>query len=1418
MGYLRSDRQRANPIKSRMLRSLLTLLILPICLASTGAVTGDTTLLPQDAHAWIRAHQLIIQPTEVQGSFLAVNIEKDYEARINARGFTVSGPVADPRWCASIEVLGLARDHTRKSAWYASACDRSDTELLWKGDGLDVQYLHGPDGLRQNFLVHQRPQGAGALRVDMRYGGGLQALADGSNGLLFFDADGIARFSYSGLKVWDACGQVLEASLFGDERCTGAIAIVVDDSRAIYPLTIDPVATTQNRLLTGALAGGQYGFAVSTAGDVNGDGYSDIAIGAPQANAGQAVEGVVYVFYGSSAGIGVAPNVVLESNLAGSQFGYSLNTAGDVNGDGYSDLIVGAPTWESDAGTQDQEGSAWIFHGSATGLSTVPNIILQPNVPTQYMGYSVDGIGDVNNDGYSDVIAGAWLAALPSFQEGAAYVYLGSAAGLTNTFANRLERNQSAAQFGASVAGAGDVNGDGYSDVAVGAYRYDVVGPGADDGAVFIYQGGPTGLGAAINPAPSQTLNATGISIAFGWSVSSAGDVNGDGYSDLIVGDWRDNIGGPLQEGTAHIFHGSAAGLGAVPARTLQSGNTTANGWFGRSVSTVGDVNGDGYGDVLVGAVTLTNGQGLEGAGLLYLGSSTGIPSNAFLQYELNIAGANMGESVSGAGDVNGDGYSDFLIGAKLYGVNGGTTVYHGGTYGVAVTPSTTRYSGSNGARLGWSLSNAGDINGDGYSDMVAGAPDATNGQAGEGLAYVHYGSTTGLSGVPNVTLEVNVAGARFGASVSSAGDVNGDGYADVIIGAPLSGGIGRSYVFMGGVGGLAPTAALVLTGTAGSEFGTGVCTAGDVNSDGYADVIIGAPGTATARVYRGTSAGLSAAAPVLLNGAAGSRYGAAVGTAGDVNGDGFSDVIVGAPLFSNGQANEGGAFVYHGGYPALSTLVATQLEVNMANAGFGTSVAGAGDMNGNGFYEVVVGADQWASGQASEGGAFVFYGSIGGTLAAGYSTIQPNVVNARLGYSVSEAGDMNGDGYADIVTGAPYLSSGQVEEGRLYITPGSPAGIGTTTSVEINVAGVRMGWGVAGGGDVDGDGYSDVIGGGPFASPTLTEEGSIFLFRGNQARSLDRRTRQLDADLVTPMSTNSVDFANFSWFGIGHRARSPIGRTRGKLRWEVVFEGQPFTGSPITNSVANTGMGAAWTDLGVGGVEIRELIAKVPGHLRYKWRVRVEYPLNKLIDGQRFSRWFYGYASGLGDIGILPVELLSFEGRPLSDGNLIIWVTASESGSDRFIVERSRDGTSFQPAGELPAAGISAGPLNYEILDTDAEDGLSYYRLRMIDTNGDKEFSEVISVLREKGALIVYPNPVEDEIRWSFAQEGASEARVFDALGKLVLGADAQFGSIQGPSVQRLLPGPYTLTLIDANSNTIARCRFLKLQAPIVR
>jgi hypothetical protein len=766
---------------------------------------------------------------------------------------------------------------------------------------------------------------------------------------------------------------------------------------------------------------------------------------------------------------------------------------------------------------------------------------------------------------------------------------------------------------------------------------------------------------------------------------------------------------------------------------------------------------------------------------------------------------------------VNGDGFSDYLVGVKLYLTTGCALLYLGGTETINSSPDLTAAYGLVNSRLGAAVANAGDVNGDGFSDVLAGAPDASNGEASEGLAYLHYGSATGISTSPSLTLELNVAGARFGYSVASAGDVDGDGYADAIIGAPNAPGGGRAYVFMGGPGGLSTSPAYTLTGAAGAEFGSSVCTAGDINADGYAEVIVGAPGIASAFVYGGSPSGLVTAPQRTLTGAAGSRFGAVVSTAGDVDGTGYSDVIVGAPLFTNGQADEGGAFIYLGRDTGLAVPAATQIERNLAGARFGSSVAGAGDVNGDGYFEVAIGAPNWASGEANEGGGFIYYGSAAGITTGSPTIVQPNIVGAQLGFSCAEGGDVNGDGYADVVFGAPYLTNGETEEGRVYVALGAPVAASGNSSLESNSLGIRFGWAVAGGGDVNGDGYSDILAGGPNAAPSLLDQGSLYVMGGNKSRSLSQLTRQYRADLVSPLSTNSYDYADYLNFGIGHRSKSPIGRTSGRLLWEVVGEGQAFSGSPITNSMGYSGAAASFSDLGVLGVELKQLVSKIPIHKRYKWRVRVEYAQNKLVDGQRFSRWYYGYASGIGDIGILPIELIAWTGSAVPEGNRLEWSTASERGTARFMVERSTDGRAFASVGAVAAAGTSSTLRRYAMLDAWRVAGTAYYRLRSIDTDGRSTLSEVVAVNRGLPKVAIYPNPAVERISWP-PSDGVVRVELYDSAGQLVRWAPARADGSGEADALGLEPGAYQVICLDAQGRPVATSRFVKAQAPMVR
>ncbi|QQR87041.1 MAG: FG-GAP repeat protein [Flavobacteriales bacterium] len=1370
------------------------------------AVVRDTAASKQKPDL----EELDFKPSEAEKILVAANCHRGYKCWISGTGFSLV-PTQDIQGSFAFDIQGVGRGGYPIRKWVPLRSEVAGAVARYHAAEATAEYVHDQVGLRQNFIVHQAPVGDGMLRVDQRISSrdaGAVLVSEGD--LRFVTAAGTVAASYNDLHVWDANGKELHAWF---ELEDDLLSIVVDDGGARYPVTIDPISTTPNRLLVGPQANQEFGISVATAGDLNGDGYSDVVVGAHLSSFGQATEGAAYVYYGTVNGIGAAASLILESNQAGAQFGCSVSTAGDVNGDGYSDLIVGARTWESAVG-ENNEGGAFVYYGSAIGIPSTPNVILQTNQTSDNFGSNVACGGDINDDGYSDVLVGAYLAAYGSTQEGVVFVYLGGAAGINPVPVHRLERNQSFWHFGRSIACAGDVNGDGYSDVIIGAP--DSPNVNSDAGQAFVYFGGFNALGATLNVAPDQTLvGSTLLDGSFGWSVTCAGDVNADGYSDVAVGAYYDNQGGQAQEGTVWVFHGSAAGLSTTAAVVLQNNITT--GWLGRAVSTAGDMNGDGYGDLLVGAPLSEAGEADEGLVYLYFGSATGLPSTASMNFQLNNAGANLGESVSTAGDVNGDGYTDMIIGARIYGTSGAAAIFHGGPYAMNLTNSGVRAGGATNAELGWSVAQAGDVNGDGYSDVLVGAPQAENGEVGEGLVYVHMGSSTGLSMVPALVLEANVANAQFGFSVSTAGDVNGDGYADVVIGAPLSNNIGRAYVFLGSPAGLNTVPTRTYTGAAASRLGYSVGTAGDINADGFSEILIGAPDIIQAYLYHGSAAGPSLVADVTLTqGVVGGLFGHWVTTAGDVNGDGYSDVAISARAFTNVQTNEGAVFIYHGSVTGLQLPAATQIEPNQASANFGVGLSAAGDVNGDGYFDIVVGADAWESGQTDEGAAFVYYGSPTGINTATPTIFQRNVVNARVGKAVSEGGDINGDGYADIVVGAPVLENGpQTDEGLVFVLRGSPTGLVTASydQLELNAAGYQLGYSVAGGGDVDGDGYSDVIAGAPFANPVFAQEGAVYWYRGNLARSLMRQSRQYLSDLVSPLSVNSEDYTNPQYFGIGHRARSPIQRTDARLRWEVVFEGQPFSGNPITNSLGSTGTGAVWTDLGVVAPEIKELIYKAAGYIRYKWRVRVEYQLAKLHDGQRFGRWFYGYANGWGDIGVLPVELLSFTGRPAGDVNELEWTTASEENSSAFIVQRSIDGGTFLDLGSVQAAGNSQQVIRYAFVDGEPLSGVAYYRLRIVDLDGAAEESSIVVLQRGANDVLLYPNPAETFVNVVPSLPGIATLQCSDATGRRVLTIDISNGA-GAPvplHVADLPPGFYAVDCLCASGAVLARSSFVK-------
>ncbi|KPL04056.1 MAG: hypothetical protein AMJ90_02025, partial [candidate division Zixibacteria bacterium SM23_73_2] len=325
----------------------------------------------------------------------------------------------------------------------------------------------------------------------------------------------------------------------------------------------------------------------------------------------------------------------------------------------------------------------------------------------------------------------------------------------------------------------------------------------------------------------------------FGFSVSGAGDVYGDGYDDLIIGARFNDVGGD-NAGRAYVYSGKTGGL----LYTLTGEAAGDN--FGVSVSGAGDVDNDGYFDLIVGANGNDAGGSSAGRAYVYSGQTGGLlyTFTGEAQYDY------FGHSVSGAGDVDNDGHFDLIVGAYINDAGGSDAgrayVYSGQTGGLLYTftgEAANDY-------FGYSVSGAGDVNGDGYFDLIVGANGNDAGGSDAGRAYVYSGQTGNLL----YTFTGEAVGDNFGISVSRAGDVDGDGYSDLIVGAYFAGGnvAGRAYVYSGQTGDFLYT----FPGeAAGDYFGCSVSGAGDLDNDGYFDLIVGAwrndaGGTNAGRAY----------------------------------------------------------------------------------------------------------------------------------------------------------------------------------------------------------------------------------------------------------------------------------------------------------------------------------------------------------------------------------------------------------------------------------------------------------------------------------------------------------------------------------------------------------------------------------------
>jgi hypothetical protein len=396
-------------------------------------------------------------------------------------------------------------------------------------------------------------------------------------------------------------------------------------------------------------------------------------------------------------------------------------------------------------------------------------------------------------------------------------------------------------------------------------------------------------------------------------------DVDGDGLADAAMGSWNAPLvsSSRLSAGAMYVFAHVGGALSASPTQVFRAARD--GDYFGAEVVAAGDVDGDGFGDVLVKT------YGTEHSASLYFGGPSGLKSTP-LTLVRPTDSRGFVDRIAGLGDVNGDGYADLVASdyadASPTARPGRLYVYFGGPDGPRSGPDQTLYGDATDQWFGNQPAGVGDLNGDGFEDMVVGSAYSDRPR---GHASVFFGGPSGFRPTADAVVPPPTGSTNFGAPLGAAGDVNGDGLADFVAGAYWSTSPGGAWVFFGSTDVTRIGRATSLTPTSETGCGSAVAGAGDLDGDGYAEVVVGCPLQGEARVFRGGSSGpdpshpihVAAPAPVIAH------FGAQVAGLGDADGDGISDLLVCA----RGDWNNSASYLFQGTRGAIGSVAPTVLR-----------------------------------------------------------------------------------------------------------------------------------------------------------------------------------------------------------------------------------------------------------------------------------------------------------------------------------------------------------------------------------------------------------------------------------------------------------------------------------------------------------